>query len=139
MSTPNNVELGMLAFSSGTIREYDADWATSGLNLLAGVIAEYRYKGQQRPKYGWPLLTGNSGEESFENEVFAMRSYCWCYGDGEHEDGCPPNFEYKPTGVQISWYKYAGRGMTCNRVEPLMTRWFEVLSECVSSIKGEEQ
>ncbi len=139
MSMPNNVELGMLAFSNGQIRDYDADWATSGLNLLAEVISEYRYKAQKRPEFGWPLLTSNYGEEPFENDVFAMRTYCWCDGEGEHKEACPPNFEYKPTGIQISWYKHAGRGITCNLPKPSMTRWFEVLTECVASVEGEEQ
>ena len=139
MTLPDNVELGMLAFSNSTIREYGADWATSGLNLLAEVIAETRYAGQSPLEYGFPLLVSNSGEAPFENDVFAMRTYCWCDGEGEHEESCPPNFEYKPTGVQISWYKHAGRGITCNREEPSMIRWCEVLSECVASISGEEQ
>lgn len=134
MNMPNNVELGMLAFSNGAINKYDADWATSGLNMLAEIIAESRNEGKTRPEYGWSLLTSNSGGEPFENELFAMRPYCWCDAEGEHEEGCPPNFEYKPSGVEISWYKHAGRGITCNREEPSMIRWFEVLSECVASV-----
>lgn len=109
---------------------HNADWATSGLVMLAEIIAE------RRGERGY--LAGNDGAEPFENDVFAMRTYCWC--DEEmpgHEDGCPPNFEYKPTGVQISWYKHAGRGIECNRPEPTMMRWFEVLADCVRSVKGD--
>lgn len=132
-----NVELGMLVCSNGDFHQYDADWATSGLVHLAEVIAERRNAGSTPPKYGWPLITGNCGEDPFENDVFALRTYCWCDGEGKHEEGCPPNFEYKPTGVEMSWYKHAGRGMTCNRTKPSMNRWFEVLSECIASIRGE--
>ena len=131
----NNVELGMVLFSNGAICEHDADWATSGVNLLAEVIAEIRNNGKKPPKYGWPLLTSNSGEESFENDTFSMRSYCWCYGGGDHENGCPPNFKYKPDGLEISWYKHAGRGITCNQQEPSMLYWFDVLAACVASIE----
>lgn len=50
-----------------------------------------------------------------------------------------PNFVYKPTGVEMSWYKHAGRGITCNRSKPSMVRWLAVINDCVSSIKGEEK
>lgn len=59
-----------------------------------------------------------------------------------HKPDCgvvAPNFLYKPTGVEINWYKYIGRGMTCNKQQPSATRWFEVLAECVASIKGENK
>ncbi|UXO93883.1 hypothetical protein Pan2_64 [Pseudanabaena phage Pan2] len=107
----------------------NADWATSGLVMLAEIIAEHRNESG--------YLTSNDGAEPFENETFAMRAYCWCdYENPEHEDGCPPNFEYKPTGVRFVWYKHAGRGIECNKPEPSMIRWFEVLADCVRSVKG---
>jgi hypothetical protein len=48
-----------------------------------------------------------------------------------------PNFVYKPTGVEISWYKHAGRGITCNKEEPSAVRWFEVIRDCVDSLESQ--
>lgn len=132
----SELELGQLVLSNNNWEDHDAYWATSGLNMIAEVIAEYENKGKRRPKYGFPTLTGNNGGE-FVNDVFEMRAYCWCDGYGEHENGCPPNFFYKPTGVVMSWYKHAGRGITCNKPEPSASRWFEVIDDCIKSIRGE--
>jgi TPR repeat protein len=42
----------------------------------------------------------------YENSVFAIRSYYW---GGDKEVAAIPNFEYKPTGLEIEWYKYPFR------------------------------
>jgi hypothetical protein len=66
----------------------------------------------------------------FENDVFMMHPYCWCEKPDcpwcrgcaclGHDDPCDncvgqphraPNFLFKPTGAEVSWYKYIGRGM----------------------------
>lgn len=57
--------------------------------------------------------------------------------NNDHSDECllnKPNFVYKPTGVEISWYKHAARGITCNKEEPTAVRWFEVIRGCVDSL-----
>jgi len=103
------MELGQMLLSNTPPQEYDADWATDGLYMIGQVIAEYRGKD---PLSGWSTLASNSGDEDFENDIFFMSSYCWCGGAAkEHEDGCPPNFLYKPNGLTITWYKHAGRGI----------------------------
>lgn len=127
-SYPENIELGMVFFSNGTIYTHEADWASSGLRMLGHIIAEHRNDEG--------FLTSNHGGEMFETEVFTMRPYCWCDGEQEgHEEECPPNFEYKPTGLKIAWYKHAGRGITSNMEEPTATEWFDMLTRCRSSIK----
>lgn len=65
---------------------------------------------EQKKTIGNP--TENCGDAGYyENDVFCIRAYCWCDGDEKgHENGCPPNFEYKPLGFKVSWYKHAGRG-----------------------------
>lgn len=132
-------ELGQWVFSNGQVQEYECDWATDGLILLSEIIAEVR--GAIRGRYGFgELLASNSGAAPFENDTFVMRTYCWC--DGEilgHEIGCPPNFEHKPSGLQISWYKNAERGVTANQSAPTAICWWRVLNECVESIERTEQ
>ena len=117
----------------------EADWATDGLNMVAEVIAELR--GEEHGVYGWnSLLTSNSGNDEFVNDIFEMRSFCWCDSgwqdyEGPHPDGCPPNFIYKPTGLIITWYKHASRGITANKKYPGARTWFEVIKHCIGSIE----
>lgn len=45
----------------------------------------------------------------FENDIFAIRPYDW-----SEPDEFLPNFEHKPSGFKLWWYKYAFRGATMN-------------------------
>ena len=134
-----NLELGQILMSNTPSQTYDADWATDGLNMIAEVIAELR--GEEHGVYGWnSLLTSNSGNDEFINDIFEMRSFCWCDSgwqdyEGPHPDGCPPNFIYKPTGLVITWYKHASRGITANKKYPGARTWFEVINDCIRSIE----
>lgn len=128
------MELGQLLLSNNEWHRYECNWADSGLELIAEVIAELR--GHKRRTYGYDnLLVANSGDEEFVNDVFEMHSYCWCEGGIEgHENGCPPNFLYKPTGLIITWYKYSGRGTTSNKKYPGARTWSEIVNHCIKSI-----
>ena len=108
--------------------------------MIAEVIAELR--GKEHGTYGWDgLLTSNSGAEDYVNDVFEMRSYCWCDAtweedpDHPHAHGCPPNFVYKPTGLVITWYKHANRGATSNKHYPGARTWFEIIKHCIGSVE----
>jgi hypothetical protein len=46
-----NLELGQILMSNTPPQIYDADWATDGLNMIAGVIAELR--GEEHGAYGY--------------------------------------------------------------------------------------
>ena len=134
------LELGQMLLSNTPIQSYESYWATDGLNMIAEVIAELR--GKQHGTYGWDgLLTSNSGAEDYINDVFEMRSYCWCDAtweedpDHPHAHGCPPNFLYKPTGMIITWYKHANRGATSNKQYPGARTWFEIIKHCIGSIE----
>ena len=125
------MELGQMLLSNTPPQEYEADWATDGLRMIAEVISESRGLDPN----GWNELTSNSGQEDFINDVFEMRSYCWCEGDSKgHEGGCPPNFLYKPNGLTITWYKHAGRGVRANMEYPGAKNWFKAISKCIESI-----
>ena len=135
-----NLELGQMVLSNNNWHQYDSYWATDGLNMIAEVIAELR--GKEHGTYGWDgLLTSNSGAEDYVNDVFEMRSYCWCDAtweedpDHPHAHGCPPNFVYKPTGLIITWYKHANRGATSNKKYPGARTWFEIVNSCIRSIE----
>lgn len=131
---PAYTEIGQILLTNTETLDYEADWATSGLNAIAEVIAEHR--GYKKDKYGYgPLLTSNEGDHEFDNKVFAMRTYCWCDGTLKgHEDSCPPNFVHKPTGINITWYKHAGRGITANVEWLTAKQWYSIVNECIESI-----
>jgi hypothetical protein len=132
----SNLELGQLLTNNKQWEEFDADWATDGLHLISQVIVESR---GQDPIGGWTTHTSNSGAEEFVNDVFEMRSYCWCDSnwddyEGPHPDGCPPNFLYKKNGLTIAWYKHAGRGITANMEYPGAKNWAKAIIKCIESI-----
>lgn len=59
--------------------------------------------------------------------------------EGEHAPTCRttlPNFEHHPTGLRLSWYKYAFRGVTANRPIDLADMR-EVAASCVASFGRE--
>ncbi len=133
-----NLELGQVILSNNNWHRYEAYWATDGLHMIAQVIAELR---GEDPNDGWTTLTSNSGAEEFVNDVFEMRCYCWCdagweeNSDHPHANGCPPNFLYKPTGMIVTWYKHANRGITSNKKYPGARTWFEIIKHCIGSIE----
>ena len=51
-------------------------------------------------------------ERVFENDTFIIGPYYW--GEDEEETS-KPNFVYKPTGLEIKWYKYPLRDAYCNQ------------------------
>lgn len=76
----------------------------------------------------------NNGADSFENEVFALRTYCWCDGSFPgHEDECPPNFEHFGSGVKITWYKHVSRGLEFPD-DLSHKKWLEILLDCHNSL-----
>lgn len=70
---------------------------------------------------------GNFGDV-FECETFQVHTYSW------PEDGQPWNFRYPKLGLEISWYKYLGRGMSSNMIiDPNMAS--DVLLDCLDACR----
>jgi hypothetical protein len=124
-----DLELGQMLFASNTQTRTAPDFIGDGLRLIAEAVKDKA--GRKDSGFG-ELLTDNSGEPDFENNIFAMRSYCWCDG-GLHPKGCPPNFEHYPSGLAVSWYKHAHRGVTINR-HITSPQWLNVVQECLKSL-----
>ena len=73
---------------------------------------------------------GNTGE-IYKNDTFEVRAYDW-----SDEPEVDWNFKYKD--IEITWYKYLGRGMDWNRqikVEEMQI----MLEDCLKSIRKEEK
>lgn len=118
-------EFGQAMWSNGNYGEYALpDIASDWLHWLGQYIQLLR--DDEGP------LTINYGAEPFSNERFSMRTYCWCDGDA-HPDGCPPNFEYYPLGLVVSWYKHVGRGASCNQ-KHTDEEWKTIVRGCAESL-----
>ena len=131
---PAYTEIGQIVLTNGMTHSHEADWAVAGLNTLAEIIAESRNNKLDKHGYGL-LLTSSDGDESFENDIFGMSAYCDCDGTRlGHEDSCPPNFIHKSTGIEISWYKWAARGITANVDWLPAIAWHRIVNECIESV-----
>ena len=67
----------------------------------------------------------------FENDVFSTSSYYW--GDDEKEAE-KPNFLYKPTGLEIRYYKYPLRDAYSNQ-KLTLKKFKGIIDKCIESIK----
>ena len=119
-------ELGQMLLSNNVFFSEEAYWACEGLIVLKNVLTESKI-------LDW------ENTNIYEGTRFAYRPYCWCDGSiKEHEDGCPPNFEHYPSGLQIVWYKHEGRGITANKSELKALEWFDIIADCVEEIRNYE-
>lgn len=75
---------------------------------------------------GYESPFGNTGN-FFKNDVFEVNAYYW--GDDE-EEMKKSNFKYK--NIEISWYKYLGRGMDIS--EMTYEELNEMLNDCIKSL-----
>jgi hypothetical protein len=125
MTGPFEPELGQALFSNSQPGMLKTDsYVTAGLDLLGAMICDGDYT--QDP-------TCNTGAY-FENDVFALRAYCWCDGTAPgHHGSCPPNFVCGD--FHVSWYKHAGRGASQNR-PVTTTEWAAIIGRCVNSLTG---
>lgn len=74
---------------------------------------------------------GLNADYEYENDTFIVRAYYW----GEDEDiAALPNFVYKPTGLEISWYKYPMRDAYSNQ-DVSLEQFVEILADCERSMK----
>ena len=71
----------------------------------------------------------------FENDIFEMHPYCWCDGDDCPQCGSmeQPNFEYKPTGYRIRWYKWPLRDSYAN-VHIDIEEFTKMVDHCIESL-----
>ena len=84
---------------------------------------------------GWDghAIRGDGADTAYEyeNDTFIIRAYYW--GDDE-DKAALPNFVYKPTGLEISWYKYPMRDAYSNQ-DISIEQFVEILADCERSMK----
>jgi hypothetical protein len=130
-------ELGQMLFSNGQQGAYQVPgYVEAGLVALGTMVATTLcVDGSEEEMWCHnPCNNVGGNDANFENDVFAMRAYCWCDGEREgHEDGCPPNFE--SAGLKVSWYKHARRGNSADR-EITAAQWQTIFTRCLNSLAG---
>ena len=101
---PTNVELGQILFSPNKIQQYDCPgYVVALLRDIARKLDTTMWNITQE-EYDNPFdNTGNS----FVCDVFEVHAYNW------NEDVEQP-YNFKCGVIEISWYKYLGRGTTIN-------------------------
>lgn len=119
-ATINDIELGNLLFgnSRGKYAVERDEWQEPFVDFL------------HRNGFDMYGYYERGSERCFENNVFVVRPYYW----GEDEEiAVLPNFEFKPTGFTISWYKYPMRNAFASH--NISTREFiRILKECEKSM-----
>ena len=116
-----NMELGNLIFGNSR-----GLYQVVPRNEYQDVFCNFLYNN------GWDghAIFGDGAQE-YENDTFLIRPYYW----GEDEDiAALPNFVYKPTGLEISWYKYPMRDAYSNQDVSVET-FVEILADCERSMK----
>lgn len=118
----NTMELGNLMFGNSR-GEYAVD-----RHEYAPIFHDF-LKSNGFDEYGYHANANENGW--FENEVFIVRPYYW----GEDEDIAGlPNFEFKPDGTTMSWYKYPLRDAYCNK-NLSVDQFREMIRRCAESMK----
>ena len=90
---------------------------------------------KQAEKYtGGKIPPWSAQHDQFENDTFVIRPYYW----GEDEEKAElPNFVYKPTRLEIRWYKYPMRDAYCNQ-DISIDEFRKIVEKCSESMKQRE-
>jgi len=110
----NEPEMGQILFGQPR-QEYECpDEIVTFLRLLGNAV----------PCNNSPC--DNTGER-YENVVFELHAYSW-------DDDVPQRYNFRWRDVEVSWYKYLGRGTTVNQI--LTSEYFaKMRDECLASVK----
>jgi hypothetical protein len=80
--------------------------------------------------------TGNV--EGYKNPTFEVHAYDWGWDYDDDHPGTPQPINFKWRDLEITWYKYCGRGLWTNR--PTSHDELAImLEECLQSLQQEEK
>ena len=126
-----DMELGNLIFghSRGQYHLDDRDrWQDMFWDYFAH---DFDYHMFYIPERGDEAHTTDRG--GYENDIFKTNPYYW----GDDEDIMEePNFIYKPTGLEIRWYKYPLRDTFFNQ-DISFEEGKRIFEHCAESIKSQ--
>ncbi len=119
-------ELGQAIFGQPYKRYECPEWMIAFLEYISKELERIMWNITQK---SWDDPFGNTGN-TFKNDVFEVCAYDW--GDDEQ----PYNF--KCGDIEISWYKYLGRGTTINH-SIKAAEGIKMLDTCLASLRKQEQ
>lgn len=123
---PYQPELGQMCFGQPWQQHETSELVRAVLSRIDDELGRVIWNTTQEA-YNSPF--GNTSE-SFKCDAFEVQAYSWA------EDGQPYNFKWRD--VEISWYKYLGRGMSANKVlEPGLLS--EMLDDCMAALSRYEE
>jgi hypothetical protein len=116
-------EMGQALFGQ-PYKEYGASaLLIAVLNEISSELDRVMWNVTQK-KYDSPF--GNTGN-TFKCDTFEVEAYSW------NEDIDQP-YNFKWRDVEVSWYKYLGRGMSVNQVLT-SNRIAEMLADCLAAVR----
>lgn len=119
-------ELGQIAFGQ-PFKEFQAsELLIAALEAIREELARVYWNNNQK-EIDDPF--GNTGGK-YKNKTFEVEAYSW-----NEKKRQPYNFKWKD--FEVSWYKYLGRGTSCNR-EISPNEINDMLEDCLKSIRAEE-
>ena len=118
-------EIGQALFGQPFKQHGVPEIAEAALAMLSAELDRVMANATQK-EYDSPFSnTGNS----FKNKTFEVRAYSW-------DESVEQPYHFKWRDIEISWYKYLGRGMSANReIDPVLAA--ELLMECLASLRND--
>jgi hypothetical protein len=118
-------ELGQIVFGQPTKQYATSELVHAALSHLRDEMDRVMWNHHQR-EYSSPF--GNTGS-SFKCDSFEVHAYSWS------DDEQPFNFKWGD--LEISWYKYLGRGMSANKdITP--DTLSSMLDDCIAAMRRYE-
>jgi len=120
-------EIGQAVFGQ-PFKQYECpEYIESLLRGISNELERVMWNNNQE-EYSSPM--DNTGQK-FKNDTFEANAYSW-----EDEEIQPYNFKYKD--IEISWYKYLGRGMSINK--PIAEKEaVKMFNDCMESVRKMEK
>lgn len=112
-------ELGQMFYGQPS-QTYEVDELTEGVISSIRVLWEEWFK-----QDGFDSPFENSAQR-WDSDVFSVHAYSW-------NDKVEQEFNFKWRDFKLSWYKYFGRGMSCNKILTQKER-VQMLKECQEEI-----
>ena len=125
------MELGMFCLNGNKIQKYECPrWIVALLNEINAKLSVVMWNKYQT-EYESPFC--NTGT-SFKNDVFEVSAYNW-------NDKVEQPYNFKCGDIEISWYKYCGRGTTINDnyEERYIIEMFDKCMESLDKMQEEDE
>ena len=119
-------ELGQMIYGQPSQSYNCPEWLESYLWSIDRELSRVMWNIKQE-NYESPFA--NTGNE-FKNDVFEVNAYDW-------NETNEQKYNFKWRDVEISWYKYCGRGMSVNK-KITHKQGENLLNECLRSLRDME-